>query len=434
MPSPWFIRAWLVGAIVLVGISAAPGEDASQRVTFVDRHPVNGPLVGIDSEWNLKFQVGEKISVVPIRDLIYWGSYRDQESGPQILLTDGSVVRADLLELGPDTITIGDASGLGRCLWDESTLPRTAVRGVLFHPPAAALERDKLIERVQIYAGLDDQLLLAGGETIDGRLQQGPRSGRFLPADQATNDVFQLTRKGVSAALEVPAGKVTAIFFGGGGNPILSSSAFSARLGFSDGSLLNAAQVRLKASTVELTLACGGTVAAPLDQPTEEAPTLWRNITWVQPANERVAFLSDLKPIGYKHIPLLTLDWPYGVDRNVLGGRLRSSRAVYLNGVGMHPVSRLAYELDGKYQQFEAEIALDDSTRLQGSVVFKVLVEGEANQWKTAYESPIVRGGDKPQPIAVDVKGARRLALIVDYADHADELDHANWLMARLIP
>ena len=59
--------------------------------------------------------------------------------------------------------------------------------------------------------------------------------------------------------------------------------------------------------------------------------------------------------------------------------------------------------------------------------------EGAAPEWTTAYESPIIRGGEPPTPISLDLKGASRLALIVEFADRGDELDHANWLNARLL-
>lgn len=412
---------------------AAQSAEPAGRAVFVDRKPVAARLVGIDSEWNFKFEAGKKLTVVPAADLVYWGAYRDRETGPQVLLAAGGVLRADVLKLTADTVTIGDATGLGRGLWDESALPRSAVRGVLLQPPADALARDKLIDRMRGFDGPQDQLLLTSGETISGRLEEAPLGGRFLPADQPPKDAFKLTRADLPEPLSVAASKVVAVMLGGGGDARTDRLDRGAQLGFRDGSLINAAQVTSQGDTVELMLSGGGKLTAPLDQPDEAAPTLWRQITWARPISQRVEFLSDLEPIGYKHIPLLTLDWPFGNDQNVLGGRLRSGGALYGKGLGMHPVSRLAYDLDGRYRRFEAELALDDAAGRRGSVVFKVLVERQPNEWSTAYESPVVRGGDMPLPIAVDVKDARRIALIVDYADRADELDHANWLMARLI-
>ncbi len=428
--------AWrwlLAGALLGAAPVHAQEVDDDLSAVFVDQARQVTQVVGIDADWNIKLQGDSAVSVVAADELIYWGEYRDRETGPQIILVAGGLLRADPLELTADGLTIGDATGLSRTLWDESTLPRTAVKGVLLQPPADAIERDKLIDRVRTYDQADDLLLLTSGETVSGRLVEAPRAGRFLPEDETPADVYKLVRTGVDEPLTVPASKVVGILFGGRQVARAQPGEADAQLGFSDGSLLSVQRIEVKGDTVRLHLTGGGILSAPFDQPDESAPTIWHQLTWLRPANRRVTYLSDLTPIGYKHIPLLTLDWPYGDDRNDLGGALRSKRALWSKGLGMHPISRLAYDLNGQYRRFEAEIALDAAAGMRGSVVFKVLVERQPNQWSTAFESPVVRGGDQPIPVSVDVKDARRMALIVDYADRADELDHANWLMARLI-
>ena len=93
---------------------------------------------------------------------------------------------------------------------------------------------------------------------------------------------------------------------------------------------------------------------------------------------------------------------------------------------------RLALDVAG-YRKFAAELAIDQAAGLSGSVVFKVLVDSGSGQWKPASESAILRGGDAPLPISVDLQGASRLALLVEFADRGDECDYANWLNARLI-
>jgi hypothetical protein len=77
--------------------------------------------------------------------------------------------------------------------------------------------------------------------------------------------------------------------------------------------------------------------------------------------------------------------------------------------------------------RFEALVGIDDSTAGGGSVIFRVLVDGQER-----FTSRTIRGGDAPMPVSVDLTGAKRLELIVDYADRADVLDHADWLDARL--
>ena len=100
----------------------------------------------------------------------------------------------------------------------------------------------------------------------------------------------------------------------------------------------------------------------------------------------------------------------------------------------MHSTSRLAYALDRPYRRLAAELAVDDSARGQGSVVFRVLRDQSDGGWREVYRSPVVRGGTSPSPIQVDMTGAKRLVLIVEFADRGDQLDHADWLEARLIP
>ena len=101
-----------------------------------------------------------------------------------------------------------------------------------------------------------------------------------------------------------------------------------------------------------------------------------------------------------------------------------------MKGLGVHSVARLEYALEGqggRAKRFEAELGIDDSTVGQGSVRFRVLVDGQEK-----FASPIIRGGAKPLPVAVDVSKGTKLELIVEYADRADVLDHADWLNARL--
>jgi hypothetical protein len=77
-------------------------------------------------------------------------------------------------------------------------------------------------------------------------------------------------------------------------------------------------------------------------------------------------------------------------------------------------------------------VAIDDSAGKRGSVAFGVYVLRDG-KWQPAYTSEVVRGGDSPQSVSVDLAGADAMTLVVDYADRGDELDHADWLNARLV-
>ena len=106
---------------------------------------------------------------------------------------------------------------------------------------------------------------------------------------------------------------------------------------------------------------------------------------------------------------------------------------LYAKGVGMHSTSRLAYRLTGEHRQFAAELAVDDLAGRRGSVQFRVYLAGANGKWTRAFETDVIRGGQSPVPIFVDVTDAQAIALIVDFADYGDQLDYANWLSARLV-
>ena len=78
------------------------------------------------------------------------------------------------------------------------------------------------------------------------------------------------------------------------------------------------------------------------------------------------------------------------------------------------------------------DFTIDDAAEGRGSVTFGVYVlrDGKLSE---AYKSDIVRGGEAPQRVSVDVAGAQGMTLVVDYAERGDEMDRADWLDARLV-
>jgi len=190
--------------------------------------------------------------------------------------------------------------------------------------------------------------------------------------------------------------------------------------------------------------------------------SLRSTLIYLQPTGGRAVYLSDLAPAEQHQTPFLPtaspggkagiggagLVWPHRPDRNVDGGLLRCGGRFYRKGIGVHASSRLVFNIsplplkegqvppsppplfpkgERRPVRFSAQVGIDDSTEGGGSVVFRVLVDGQER-----YCSPVVRGGDAPLPVSVALGGAGRLELRVDCADRADVLDHADWLDARL--
>jgi hypothetical protein len=426
---------YLYAVIGLLGVLPLAATGIEAPVHLVSEDPFPARLAGIDREWNLSFRTGppgsEKVRVVPAAELTTWGRWRDAEAGPQILLADGGIIRADVLKLDAESLVLGDATQLGRMLWNEATLPKAAVRAILYYPPAAATDRDLLLDELAKGDATHDRLVLVGGESLSGTIVAAPQDGRFLPANEAPGTgTFKLLRSGASEPLAIPANKVAAVAFP---NPTsLARNDNAAWIGTADGSLVQVTGINVQDGAVKLALAAGGALSASFAGRDDPGAKFWDDVTLLEPNSPQVAWISDRTTLGYKHIPFLSIAWPYHSDRAVTGARLRTPDGVVRKGLGMRSSSRLAYDVTG-FRKFEAELALDAAVGRSGSVVYKVLLQDAGGAWQPAYESPVVRGGAATVPISIDLNGAGRMALIVEFADRGDQHDNANWLGARLV-
>lgn len=156
----------------------------------------------------------------------------------------------------------------------------------------------------------------------------------------------------------------------------------------------------------------------------------------------RVVYLSDVQPTQVVERPFYEvvgsdqpgLPWlfPWQRDRAVTGGRLAVKGKEYRKGLGVHASCELTFALAGKFESFQAIAGLDDSATptefAQPSVRFVVSVDG-----KKVWESPVVLWNSAELPVAVPVKGAQTLTLLVDFAGDGDTLDRADWAAARLV-
>ena len=113
-------------------------------------------------------------SVAP-QDLVLWGAYTERGPATRVVMADGSVVVAQILTIQPDEVVV-----VGR-LWQEVRLPRSAVRALVFHPPADASARDQLFFRIRDTGPPGDRLLLENGDELAGRLPPAvpPDPGAF---------------------------------------------------------------------------------------------------------------------------------------------------------------------------------------------------------------------------------------------------------------
>jgi hypothetical protein len=142
----------------------------------------------------------------------------------------------------------------------------------------------------------------------------------------------------------------------------------------------------------------------------------------------RVVYISDLTPVTHRVEGRLHREWPVGRDRSLTGDPLSIAGRTFDKGLGMHSRTEVVYAIEGHFESFAATIGIDDGVRPAGSVVFRVIGDGE-----TLFDSGLITGQDQAVDVLVDVKNIKDLTLVVDYGDGLDLSDHAVWGAARLI-
>ena len=382
---------------VVLAITALTAHAKLPEAVPVDGKPFHARLAAVDSEWQLTFDAEAGRRVVPAAGLVRWGQCAEVVRGPVLVLADGGLLMGEVYGVDKERLTAdSDLFGLVK-------LPLGLVAGVVFDLPADRHARDLLFDRVASAGGESDRLILNNGDEVTGRLEQ------------IEDKVIRLAA--VVGSVDVEVHRVRALVF----NPALLAprkrQGLRAIAAFRNGSRLVAHRLVVGGQSLQIDVADGlrWTTAA-------------EELVGLQPLGGGVTYLSDLDAADDRQVPFLDLHWPYRTDRSVSGGWLRTGGRLYLKGLGVHSAARLTYLIDEPYRRFEAELAIDDGTSGRGSVRFRVFVDGSPK-----YTSPTVRGREPPVPLSVDLSGAKRLDLVVDFADRADEKDHANWLNARLV-
>ncbi len=399
------VQIAVVACAVARGASLCAAAEQGATIVPVQGERFSGRLLGVDADWNVRLRVGDEERQLPAADLVTYGALADPvvragsaAQGAHLVLADGGLLVADVLKTHDDKLKVYSF------LFGEVDIPLERLSAVLFQPSSEPGRRDALLNNLLSDDAETDRLMVADGETLNGAITSVNESEiEFNPG---------------SGPVKIKAARVAALAF----NPKLADRAprpgFRAMVGFSDGGRLLAASLVVDQGALRLKDTRG------LTWETEA-----KHLVCLQPLGGRVTYLSDLKALDYRHIPFLSLAWPFHTDRNALGTSLRSRGVTYLKGLGLHSTSRVTYELKRPYRRFEADAAIDEASGELGSVTFRVYVDGEQR-----YRSPTVRGGAAPTPVSVDLSGARRMSLVVDFAERGDEQDQADWLNARLIP
>jgi alpha-galactosidase len=109
-------------------------------------------------------------------------------------------------------------------------------------------------------------------------------------------------------------------------------------------------------------------------------------------------------------------------DRAVTELPLRIGGRAFERGLGSHAPGVLHVALDGRTVRFAAWVGIDDGAGERGSAAFQAYGDG-----RRLFDSGVLRGGQPPQRMELDLHGVRHLALVMTDGGDGADFDHADW-------
>ena len=389
-------------AVVGLCCAAAPLAEARIQVTVrtIGHQILTGELIEFSLDSGVMLlppDAPEPISIPPV-EVVWIRNLSPAEEPPApmcVLLAGGDKIYGTISGSSPDQLIFDTV------MRKRIAIPLERIRACLM--PKARLPKwqkraEQMIGKTQ---SSEDRLLMINGDMLRGFLVRiAPQKITFEHAGREME---------IDPALMVALAMVP--------EPYAAGSAPRVRLEFVDGSTLTVSRVRWTPDGLDLTF-FDGSLQGLSPQALRSAEI--RGGRWI--------WLSSLTPSKYEHTPLLSLKWPYRIDKNVLGGPLSIGGRGFDSGIGVHSRSVLTYELDGQYREFTAQCGLDDAAGLMGDVSASIVVDGEV-KWEERH----MRGGTQPRAVRIDVSGARTLKLRVDFGGNGDVRDRFDWADAALI-
>jgi len=101
---------------------------------------------------------------------------------------------------------------------------------------------------------------------------------------------------------------------------------------------------------------------------------------------------------------------------------------VYPHGIGTLSISEFVIDLKGQAVRFETLVGIDDEIKNgRGSIKFQVWVDD-----RKAADTGLIRAGDAPKYVSVDLTGARYLELFLDDGGDTSNDDNTDWAGALI--
>jgi hypothetical protein len=190
--------------------------------------------------------------------------------------------------------------------------------------------------------------------------------------------------------------------------------------------------LRLLAKYVALT--DGQLEIAAVSGPTFIRP--WNSITRLDFSAGKVVYLSDLEPESVRwtdyydlgsSAPAVAQFYAPRRDQGREHGPIRLAGKTYAKGLALVSRTAIEYRLPAGLRTLKATAGIDDTLRQNGSVRLEISADR-----KSLFDGTI-SGKDPPVEVDLDIAGAKRLSILVDYGDNASAGDYLNLGDARML-
>lgn len=389
-------------------------------------------LVNVETTSTLAFQQQSQSLSLPLGQIVRYSSDRNVVPSPSVALADGSWLAGHVQWLSDRRLRVVSK-------WFEPLeLELDNARALQINPSTSWPETQHLRAQMLKPTGSDDVLWKRGSESRSGLSASGIvtlQIKKSVEAGAADRAVWNFRVQAGSPAVELAQADIAGITF----SPILRQPTAPCpsctTIHLVDSSVLIVKSLsRRDDGRVECVLPSGIKLLS-----LDESDQWVESITQITSQPAEVTWLSDLEPARYRLLDSdSTVPWSLGRNRDLFGQRLFDVRGHAIeHALMIHSPAQVAYRWDGKPSKLFATLAIQQpaangSSAATGSIQGQVLVARDGQLVKV-WQSQVIRAGDEPVSVEVDLGSTQLFVLLVDPADMGTLGDHAVWRDARVV-
>lgn len=381
---------------------APAADDPVFEVLPIAGEPVSGRIAAI---------AADRITIAPAegpnRDFLLTELVRLSREAPpaegaeagRILLPEGDRLARTIIIRATDAAIETQSQLLGAV-----KIPLDSALGLILSPPMTAEALDELQQWIRIEPRTTEVVRLANDDRVEGSFTG--LDERTLMIQGPNDKPMEFDRAGVEAIGMDPA----LVSYPRPEGPFLEAT-------LTDGSRLGLVGAKLEKGELLADTRFGWKFRAPITA-----------VVRLTARTSAIDYLSERPIDGETYVPYFDSVRPVRIDANVEGRPFRLAGRTYERGLGTESRSLLAYKLKPGDRRFQALVGLDERAGPLGSVVFRVLVDGQPR-----FTSPAMTFREPPKTVDVDLEGGKLLILITEFGDRGDARDLADWVEARII-